>query len=343
MRKLTKCPNCGGGLSFNPKKQAIWCEHCESYFDINVTNKNAKLIRKYTVDFTPEIYEEESNQYKCESCGSLYFNDGENAYRCPNCASVNVQPVQSAVHIPDGIIPFTLNKVDAQQIFEKWISKRKFAPSNLKAMAKHGKVSSVYVPVYNINATNVCFYNGTVKKVHTDNTTNTIFSTVHTVRDVLTTKIENNAICANKVLDGNLISKIANIDTSKIVPYSSDYLFGYAASDTNYSIHDAIQKLKENYQYISENQVRNKLKSKYDEIVNLTCESRIENIVFSYTYMPVFMNHYTYKNKNYHCYINGTTGAVSGKSPKSVGKILGLIGGVLGVIGIIAGIVVAVL
>lgn len=326
MKNLTKCENCGGPIKFIPGSATIECEHCNTTYRIE-TKKNAKILRKYEIDFIAEQDKNEQNVYYCVSCQSHHnVSSNKISKRCPSCGSVSINKVNSKMYSADGIIPFKLEKDTAQEIFTKWLHKRKLAPNDLFKLAKNGKISQVYVPVYNFNGLALCFYTGTVKMVHTDSESDTIFSTVHSLRDVSRFEISNQLYCANNTVDQDLLQKIFKINTDEIVPYSNEYLIGYYAIDTNKNVHNCYADLLKHWNTYSETLVRDKLKSKYDEIVNLKCNNKLEDITFNYTYVPVFMNHYTYKNKKYHCYINGVTGKVSGKAPKSVGKILSILG-----------------
>jgi hypothetical protein len=254
---------------------------------------------------------------------------GKVSHRCPSCGGTNISAVKNTEVAPDGIIPFVLERDKATQIFDKWLKKCKFAPRDLQNMAKNGKLSAVYVPVYNFNGTSVCMYNGSAKKVHTDSS-GTIYSTIHTVRDAEEIPINNQMYCANSAIDASLLNRVVAVDSSLIVPYSSEYLFGYYGAQTNLSLHDAYADLTKTYAKNNETKVRAKVKEKYDEILNLSANTVFKNVTFSHVYVPIYMNHYTYKNKDYHCYISGTDGSVAGKTPKSVGKIFaGIFAGLL--------------
>lgn len=339
MSNFSKCPNCGGPISYSPEKKVLWCEHCKSTFGIDLPKTQAKLLRQYSPDFVPEKTPNVVNQYICESCGTAHIVEAEKqSKRCPSCGSTNIHQTNTESACPDGIVPFELTKEKAAQIFDNWLKKRKFAPNDLHVLARNQKISKVYVPVFNINATNICSYNGVVKKVHVDNSTGAVFSTVHTINDVEQMQIKNYPLCANTAIDAALIADVVRVNAGKVVPFSSDYLFGYTAAETNKTIHEGIRGLSHDYSVIAENKVRGKLRSKYDEIENLICSSHLEDITFNYLYAPVFMNHYTYKGKAYHCYIEGTTGRVAGRAPKSVGKILVA---VLAGAAVVAGIIIA--
>lgn len=337
MKNLTKCTNCGGGLIYSPQKNALICAHCESVFALPI-KKREKLLRKYSIDYVPEIEGATQNVYQCHTCGSTYaVAEDKISTRCPSCGATTVSQMQAKTTFPDGVIPFKLDKEKAVEIFQKWLKKRKFAPNDLVTMAKRGKISNVYVPVFNINATSICAYSATVKKVHTDDDSNTLFSTVHTIQDAITGNISNKCLCANSVVNKDFVEKIIKVDSSQIVPFSSEYLLGYYGIETNVDIHSLINNYTKKLKEQKEAEVRKKLNHKYDEIVHLGCNTQIRNITFNYTYVPIFMNHYTYNNKKYHCYISGVDGKVTGSAPKSAGKILALLGGIA--LGIFVGIV----
>ncbi len=335
MKKLTNCEHCGGNLTYNTAKAVVVCEHCDSVYPMQKKSRTAKLLRKYTIDFMPEATNDFVEQYMCKSCNSKHFvQAGKVSTRCPSCADTEIYKINEQKINPDGIIPFQLKKEQAVSIFDKWLKKRKFAPSDLIQMAKKGKLSQVYVPVFNINGNTVCAYNAMVKKVHTDSDSGTIYSTMHTVQDVVSDELKNVVLCANSVADSSLIKEVVRVDQSNIVPYSSEYLFGYTSATTDLSIHDLMNDLQNSIEKSLEKEVRAKLKDKYDEIVHLTCNTKLHGVTFNYTYVPVFMNHYKYNNKKYHCYICGTTGKVSGSAPKSAGKILGVVGIIAAIIGL---------
>lgn len=337
MKKITKCTNCGGGLTYSPQKNALVCAHCDSAFALPI-RKREKLLRRYTIDYVPEAEETFQNVHQCHTCGSTYVvADDKISTRCPSCGATTVSQVQVKTAFPDGIIPFKLDKVKAVELFQKWLKKRKFAPNDLVAMAKNGKISSVYVPVFNINATSICAYSATVKKVHTDDDSNTLFSTVHTIQDAITGNISDKCLCANSVVNKDFVEKIIKVEQSQIVPFASEYLLGFYGTETNEDIHNLLNKFTKKLKDQKEGEVREKLNRKYDEIVHLGCNTQMRNITFNYTYVPIFMNHYTYNNKKYHCYISGIDGKATGSAPKSFGKILALVGGIA--LGICAGIV----
>jgi len=46
---------------------------------------------------------------------------------------------------------------------------------------------------------------------------------------------------------------------------------------------------------------------------------------FNYVLLPLFISNYTYREKLFNFYINGATGRIAGRYPKSAAKIFGII------------------
>ena len=57
-------------------------------------------------------------------------------------------------------------------------------------------------------------------------------------------------------------------------------------------------------------------------------------MMYNYLYVPIWSFDYKYKDKSYNCFINGVSGKVSGKSPKSGVKIFFTVLAILAGIGV---------
>ena len=54
--------------------------------------------------------------------------------------------------IPDGVIPFKIDKKDVEAIFTKWIKRRWLAPNVLKTLYQKDKVQGIYMPYWTFDA-----------------------------------------------------------------------------------------------------------------------------------------------------------------------------------------------
>ena len=72
-----KCPNCGGGLTFDPVSQKLTCEYCMSEFS-----------EEEIKDLEGAHSEEDAAVYICPSCGAEIVTDNTTAatfcYYCHN-------------------------------------------------------------------------------------------------------------------------------------------------------------------------------------------------------------------------------------------------------------------
>ena len=156
-----KCPNCGGGLVFDPDSQKFQCEYCLSEF----TEEEMKRMEEASASPAEEekaVLEEEgtapqegdSSQspetgeaavYTCPSCGAQIVTDATTAasfcYYCHN--PVVFSGRLSGDHMPDFVIPRNKNTacLDADKVVlpltvRKWRQGDKFVPFGMKGKKK---------------------------------------------------------------------------------------------------------------------------------------------------------------------------------------------------------------
>ena len=80
-----KCPNCGGGLSFNPATQAFDCEYCLSRFTQQELDEYYKNWKEQIFKFCPKEMLQFCNKNVTEMlqlCNRKFFNCGKVAF-CP--------------------------------------------------------------------------------------------------------------------------------------------------------------------------------------------------------------------------------------------------------------------
>lgn len=334
MEKSLRCVNCFGEKTFNPDKKVLVCERCGSQFPIK-GSKGGIVRREYTPSYIPVSNQETIIKYTCETCGtkSVFGSDVE-VKRCSSCGNTTLKRDKSLSVVPDAIIPFEISRKRAGELFRNWVGSRKFAPNDLKQMAKLEKISGLYTPVWNWNFKSIFKYTGMAFNLKTDSNGNSE-TREYPLNKVKETLHENVVKTANTRMSDLFLDGLGEYDFSKLRPYSTEYLLGFAGIETNIDIHKVYNNLEKDIAETNEWRAKNRIHDEYDGVENLVCTTRFRDVTFNYAYIPVWANHYTYKGKEYHCFINGQTGKATGKSPKSAIKILGLISGILA--GIIIG------
>lgn len=334
MSKFSRCHNCTGELVFKPQTGMLVCQRCNSTFAVNEDIKRP-VIRQYTPTYVPEVNKDLKTDYICTACGAKIVTGKEGEVkRCSSCGNTALKKEESPTYIPDGIIPFSISKQQAGEIFRKWVGSRKFAPSDLKQMARLDKLSGLYTPVWNFSFVSSLRYSCTGIKKRIDSNGDEEIREID-VRKNKDTKHADVLLSASSKISNVFIEGMGDYDFSKTRPYSTDYLLGFVGLETDKDIHASYNDVTEEISRKNLSKTKKNLDDEYDEVQGLMCQTRFRDVTFNYLYVPVFANHYTYKGKQYHCYINGQTGKASGNAPKSIAKIGGLI--LLG-LGILAGI-----
>lgn len=326
-----KCNNCGGELNYDPISGELKCEQCSSIVDIP---EQEVILQKTPFNELTELSagKVEYAQFSCSTCGRKHIVPvGQDLITCPSCGDSNLTRNVSVEIMPNGIIPFKLNHEMAIKSFKEWLKKRKFAPNNLKKIAKEDTIKGIYLPVYNFDFDTFTAYTGIGVETHRDMDGKTHTSRHH-IRGSRQDKFINFTETANSSIPSNYLRDINNYDYTKVYAYRTEYLYGWIGTNLNIPLSEAFQRSK----VAIDNEIKTRIRRserRYDRIENLVCNTTYNNMMYNFIYVPVWSFNYKYKDKTYDCYINGVSGKVSGKSPKSFAKIFFTVLGIIAAVG----------
>lgn len=327
-----KCGGCGGIMEFDVKTQCLKCPNCGN--SENVRSNNSVIEEHIlTIDTKRSIKVEhkETQTVECKGCGALIEVSGiETAAKCPYCGSSYVLAnKQEEALIPDGVVPFKIDKNDAHERFNIWMKKRLLAPNELKNLYQRGGFQSIYVPYWTFDAEASFSYTAeggrdrTVTRREEDGKTyNQVVTDWYFTSGHIEKFFDDIQIPASIRYKRGLFKGIEPFNLKQLSPYSPDYISGHLSE--NYSIgledghRDAIAIMDGRVRVIAENDVRRR----YDRIRNLRLNGGYSNETYKYILIPVYSTTYDYKGKKYKVMINGQTGKVSGLYPYSVTKIV---------------------
>ena len=237
---------------------------------------------------------------------------------------------ESGVH-PIAVVPFKISKDEAVTIFDKWIKSRKFAPNDLKKLAKLKKLSGLYAPIFLFNFTATTEYSASCSNDYEDRKGNKRRGPTRYINDIETKEFYNYIYTANKGLSSKIFRKLDCCIFSNVKSYQSEYMLGFTGVSSDYSVHDAYNGTKDEVSSSEASRLKSRLNSRYDNVSFFKSTTILSDVTNSYVYFPIWANHYHYKKKDFHCYINGDNGKVYGKSPKSLWKLLGFVSAIVGV------------
>ncbi len=328
-----KCEGCGGTLIYDPDKNGLYCENCGSTKTIQ-TNLYAKT-KFLTQDSMAQKKEGVDLNVKCESCGASLTSGDIVDTKCPYCGSNQINAVNEGLeYVPDSIIPFTISKRKATGLLKIWLKKRKFAPNDLKKKANVNSLQGLYFPCWLYDYETYTRYQGIGVREYRDSDGDTHVTRTRISGDV-SGKYQNQIEPASSALQEMSIEQFRDYANIQQHEYDSGYLLGFSTANLENDVVNAFTRERSQKSVEIEENIKKKLN--YDRYENFVTQTNFTNVMWSYTLLPVWFAEYKYKEKSYKILVNGRTGTVIGKAPKSFWKIFFLvIGIILGVGGIAA-------
>lgn len=322
------CENCGGTMTYDIKKGVFRCEACLVEQEIPVSSGEVKEydFSKYHEREKTTVAFEGMAVVHCQNCGcEITFSNQEIATTCRMCGSSQVATVKQQSGIPpEGIIPFRIDKYDAQQAFKKWAKKRWFAPNDFKHRCAQGQLSGMYLPYWTYDAHVTGHYYGQGGKNHLvrdkDGKTHMEIRWFP-VSGKVVQDFDDILIAATQREDE--IKGILPFHTTRhTVPYSPSYLSGYHAELYTLKADEGFELAKEQIEQTMYVLAEQNIRRYYEHARVHTMQTAVEEVTYKYVLLPVWASQYGYKNKTYSYFINGETGKVAGSRPYSVPKIL---------------------
>lgn len=329
--KIYYCEGCGGVMEFDIASQKLKCPNCGN--SEKIKNDKSKIQEHKFSKRAAEklgVTEKTSQIMECKGCGAKVEIAADcTATECPYCGSKYVladKQVESIV--PDGVVTFKIDKHKAGEVFAKWIKKKWLAPGDLKNLYERDKLQGVYLPYWTFDADTVCEYyaeGGKHRKVkEKDSNGNEVEKTVtdwYPVSGRVKEEFDDVLVKASKNLKPSLLEAIEPYNTKELVSYEPTYLSGYGAECYTVSLEDAHKEARDKMENELRSMSRKDVLRKYDEVRNLSVDINYDDETYKHIMIPVYATAYNYKGNTYPVLINGQTGKISGKYPKSKAKI----------------------
>lgn len=325
-----RCANCGGTVKWNITKKRMECAACRTPYE---PEGGGRQIQKHAYESLAEdekrlILFPELTVMRCSGCGAeLTFDSDDTAKVCPLCGSSNVWGGRQSVGIPpDGIIPFQIDRAEAQRLFRKWVKGLRFAPGGLKKTFQEGRLQGMYVPFWAFDAQASAFYQGRggrERKVRDRN------GKVRTVVDweradgTVSQKFSDIQIPAASGDVREVLGMVLPYHTEKYtVPFAPIYLSGFSAERYTVSVSDGLESAKGKMESELRQRAKTQIRRRgYDRAQIDSLQMTLDRTMYQHLLFPAWCSSYVYGGERYLYVINGETGRVGGKRPYSIPKI----------------------
>ncbi|MEG0378208.1 MAG: hypothetical protein RR614_06980 [Eubacterium sp.] len=326
----TICSSCGGTLKWNIRKQSFECESCRTPGEIGASNAPIveHPLKKYSTREQSSVSFPEVSSARCLTCGAeINFDQHQTATVCPMCGSSHVDASkQSAGVPPDALVPFMLDKADAQERFKKWVKSRWFAPNRLKESYQQGKLDGMYLPFWTYDTHSEAHYwgeGGTYVEEEDDEGNTHSHTDWYSVSGYVRKSFNDIQICASSDQGQIVVEQILPYSTEeKAAAYSDKYLSGFNAEHYTFDAHEGFKRAEVKIESELRDLASSDICSQgYDTARVNDMDIEHHKVGYKHLLLPAWLSAFAYKGKQYVYMINGETGKVGGERPYSIPKI----------------------
>jgi hypothetical protein len=347
------CPACGAEEQWNPAKQALVCPYCGTTSPAQLDQATGEIREHDLVsalrDFAQDRrgWKTDRISVKCQSCQAIsVFEPGRVAQRCDFCGSSAIVPYEQikAPIQPESLLPFKVTEDQVRDAIRRWYGSRWFAPNRLKSAALTDTVGGVYLPYWTFDAqahadwTAESGYHYYTTETYRDANGQTQTRQVQQTRwepssGALDHFFDDELVCASVGVDQQLLRQIEPFPTKELVGYTPSYLAGWVVEQYQIDLIAAAQRARARM----DAELRSLCAAQVpgDTYRNLQVWPRYSNQTFKHILVPAWLLTFNYGSSNYQAVINGYTGQIAGKYPKSWIKILLLILTIAAVLGLV--------
>lgn len=343
-----KCPNCDGGLTFDPASQKYHCEYCLSDFtqeeldemqpdsareEADSAREEADSARE-EADSAREEAEAEPIQsgavlYTCPSCGAQIVTDHTTAatfcYYCHN-------PVVLAGRLegkftPDYVIPFQIDRKKAEEIFSQWIGRKRYVPEAFYNKKQIESMSGVYFPywLYSCRVDGELDAQGQLLRVWDTAGMRYTETKIYDIKRQGTMEVDHVARNGLRKANRRLVDGVLPYRMKEKKGFSMGYLSGFMAENRDMEKDQFVGEVQEEVKQFALQSLRDQTGS-YSGMQVKRSEAGIRDEEWSYALLPVWTLTYNDKAKGqiYYFALNGQTGKVCGKLPVDNKKLAAL-------------------
>lgn len=345
-QKKFSCPSCGGEAQWNPAKQALMCPFCGTTAPAQAQlapNGEQVIVEHDLVAALRGIpdsqrgWQAKKISVKCQSCQAIsVFDPGRVSQRCDFCGSTALVPYEEIKEAfsPESLLPMKVSENQVRDSIRRWYSTRWFAPNRLKHAALTDAVKGLYIPYWTFDAqvhadwTAESGYYYYVTETYQDSDGQTKSREVQKIRwepsaGSLDHFFDDELVPASRGVQADMLRRIEPFPTKELTPYNSGFLSGWVVERYQIDLVSAAKAAREEMDEEMERMCAGRVPG--DTHRNLQVETDYSGQTFKHVLVPIWLLTYNYGTRNFQVVINGYTGTIAGKYPKSWIKITFLV------------------
>jgi hypothetical protein len=341
-QKKFSCPACGAEAQWNPEKRALICPFCgtTSPAQVELSPTGSEIIVEHDlvtalrgIPDSQRGWQAQKISVRCQSCQAISVFDPERVgQRCDFCGSSALVPYEEIKEAfrPESLLPIKIGETQVRDTIRQWYRTRWFAPNKLRTAALTDTVKGLYIPYWTFDArvhadwTAESGYYYYETETYRDSKGQTQTRRIRKVRWVpsggsLDHFFDDKLVSASRGVEPQMLRKIEPFPTKELTSYNPGFLSGWVVEryqiDLIAAAETARQEMESEIQRLCAAQVPG------DTHRNLQVDSDYSGQTFKHILVPIWLLTYNYGVRHFQVVINGYTGAICGRYPKSWIKI----------------------
>jgi hypothetical protein len=337
------CAACGGKAEWNPAKQLLACPYCGTISPYELDRDTGKIQEIDLVKTLREMPDDlrgwnaDRKTVKCQSCHAVSVFEpervGQNCEFCGSPELVDYEEIRAPIR-PQSVLPFQVSETDVRDSIRLWYASKWFAPNKLKTKATVDTVRGLYVPYWTFDASVHCRWEAEagyyyyVTESYRDPNGQMRTRQVRRVRweacaGELDHFFDDEPIPGSRGIDRELLQQIQPFPNSGLVPYDTAYLSGFVIEHYQVVLIDAAREAREAMNQHLYSMCGQRVPG--DTYRKLRIFPEYQGETFKHILVPVWILAYDFGAKSYQVLVNGVTGEIAGRYPKSFWKIFFLV------------------
>lgn len=330
------CVNCGAELKYKPGTTNISCEYCGHQESIQVDENGFEELELYPYlqEMGSQKHSEEISMLHCKNCGAnQHVEENYKSLHCVYCSMPLIleDAYKEEWILPGAVLPFQIEKERSFLIFKKWVDRLWWAPNKLKKAALDPQFTKgLYLPYWTFDAQLSASYSGQRGEYYYETRRVRNAQGKMVSQRVRKTRwypasgrvsgfVDDTLIEASKQKSGRIPSKIARWNLKKLQPFNSSFLSGFVTEKYTIPLKQGHLHSKEIAKDIARRWCRQDIGGDTQRVTQM--DMQLTEETFKHILLPVYISAYRYQGKEYHFFINGENGQISGSRPYSFWKI----------------------
>jgi len=337
------CPACGAQAEWSPTKQKLICPFCGTESPYKYDRETGKVLELDLVAALRDLPADERGwlterrSVQCQSCHAVMVFEpdrvGQNCEFCGSPALVDYKEIKAPIR-PQGVLPFRVDTSRVRDDIRRWWKSKWLAPGKLSRTALVDTVRSLYIPYWTFDASVHCPWDAEAGYYYyvdvegRDSKGNRIVRKERRVRwepasGVVDHVFDDEPVPGTQGLPIDLLRQVEPFPTGEVVPYDTAFLSGHVVEHYKVVLIDAARQSQEQMHAALMAMCAREVPG--DTHRNLQIFPVFSGRTFKHVLVPIWLLTYNYGARAFQVLVNGYTGKIAGRYPKSVWKIILLV------------------